>query len=183
MKDIARIVGSMLSNPIRNYATPGLSSFLVGADGPGCIRLFTSDRDTREWVTPHSHRFDFACLVLEGQVENILFEPAPAESPHLGNRYAVGELRQVDGGLGKYEVHRTNKREWFVEDSTVYVAGQSYSMKAEELHSIRFSRGSQVLFFEGPEIYETSLFLEPVCGGVVVPTFETKPWMFKQESG
>ncbi len=175
---MSRIVESMKTSEVRHYATPGLSSFLVGAPGAdgGCVRLFSSDRDTREWITPHSHRFNFACLVLAGEVWNILFKPTFSG----GDAYGIGELRPVDGGLGKYEAHRTEKRNTFAELLYHYEEGDTYSMEADEIHSIRFSRGARVLFFEGPPIRETSVFLEPFSNGELVRTFDTKPWMFKQ---
>ncbi len=159
--------------PIRNYVLPGLTSSLVGGDGHGTVRLFTSDRETREWVTPHSHRFDFTCLVLAGWVENIIFKPGGG-----GNDYVVGALVPVEGGMGKYKVERTETGSGFAEFRTTYKAGETYAMRAEEIHSIRFARGASVLFFEGPAETDKTFILEPYVDGRLVPTFETSPWMF-----
>lgn len=51
-------------------------------------------------------------------------------------------------------------------------------MKAEEIHSITFSRGASVLFFEGPRKTDTSTVLEPVVDGETIPLFRTEPWMY-----
>jgi hypothetical protein len=182
--DLAEIVKTMTSSTIKHYATPGLTSLLVGADpAHGRVRLFCSDRDTREWITPHSHRFDFACLVLEGEVENILFLPVVNPSLYAKtNTYARGRLRAPAGGLGDYTVTRGTEPEHFAEMVTKYRVGDVYSMTADEIHSIRFSRGAQVLFFEGPPRFVDSDFLEPYSNGAVVPTFVSAPWMFTRDA-
>lgn len=175
---IRAALGDMAHSPVRNYATPGLSSFLIGgAVGAGKVRLFKSDRHTRHWITPHSHRFNFTCLVLRGSVENIIFRRAYSE----GDLYCVGILAPIDGGLGGYDLSRATVWTRFTEHPTIYKAGETYSMRAEEIHSIRFSAGAEVLFFEGPELMRTSMILEPWSNDAVVPTFETAAWMFERD--
>jgi hypothetical protein len=178
--DFLRLLSEMTRSPVNNYVVPGLTSSLVGGEGKGSIRLFTNDRDTREWITPHSHRFDFACQVLEGDVENILFVlDETGEAKGSVNLYAEGVLSPVDGGLGKYNVHHGDVGRSYIESRQVYGTGEIYSMRATEIHSIRFSRGAKVLFFEGPNVSTSSVFLEPFSNGRTVETFETKKWMFK----
>lgn len=173
------LVSQMLRSEVRNYATPGLTSHLVGGEGKGAVRLFSSDRHTREWVTPHSHRFDFVCLVMRGEVENILFV---SNESSTSNRYARGYIRAIDGGLGSYENVRGDASRWeeFEEHPSIYRAGDVYSMTHDQIHSIRFSRACQVLFFEGRDVTNHSEYLEPVSNGVVVPTFQVEPWMFER---
>lgn len=178
LRSLRRLLAEMSSSPVRNYATAGLTSYLVGGKGAGCVRYFYADRDTREWVTPHSHRFDSVCLVVEGAVENILFERS--EGP-MSNKYAVGVLRPKAGGLGEYALNRTAERASFIELPTFYNAGDLYAMRANDIHSIRFGKGARVLFFEGMPVQDTSVILEPVGeDGAVVPTFATAPWMFRR---
>lgn len=55
-------------------------------------------------------------------------------------------------------------------------------MLASEVHSIHFSRGAQVLFFEGPTVADTSIILEPNVDGETIPTFRVEPWMFKRST-
>jgi len=55
-----------------------------------------------------------------------------------------------------------------------------YSMRHDEIHSIVFGRGSQVLFFEGPEKTDKSTILEPVVKGLVIPTYENRDYMFNK---
>lgn len=174
-------VAEMQNSPVRNYIAPGLTSWLIGGNGHGKVRMFTSDRDTREWITPHSHRFNFTCLVLRGSVNNILFE----RSWHAteGDLYAVGILKACGGGLGGYEYlpEAEGIKRWREIEHT-YGAGDTYSMTASQIHTIRFSRDAAVLFFEGPELTDQSFVLEPYSDGRRVPTFATQPWMFERES-
>lgn len=175
---IREAVLGMKHSRIRNYIAPGLTSWLVGGESRGKIRLFTSDRDTRELITPHSHRFNFTCLVLRGHVTNVLF----SRTYSTGNSYAVGKLRAPKGGIGEYEFTPGEKGEYFSEEVTRYAEGDTYSMKCYQIHTICFSRDSAVLFFEGPEITDTSVVLEPWSDDRRVPTFVTQPWMFDRAS-
>lgn len=175
---VAKALAGMQRSPVRNYVTPGLTSWLIGGEGKGLVRMFTSDRDTNEWITPHSHRFDFTCIVLAGEVENILFTRVYGSE---GNSYCQGALIAIDGGLGGYEfIPGTGYSQW-EKHSYTYTRGQTYSMTAKEIHSIRFSKGAKVLFLEGPEVEQRTIVLEPWSDGARVPTFETREWMFKRE--
>lgn len=178
LRALGAATDSLAHSIVRNYVTPGLTSALVGGAGHGCVRLLESDRDTREWITPHSHRFDFTCIVLAGQVENIEFTPSSR-----GDLYACGTLRPIDGGLGQYEVVHGEIGETYAETTRIYGPGGTYSMRHHEIHSIRFSRGARVLFFEGPNVSDTSVFLEPYSNGATVHTFAVQPWMFQKYPG
>jgi hypothetical protein len=180
--DLKAVAKAMAHSPVHQYVVPGLTSSLVGGPGHGTVRLFESDRDTREWVTPHSHRFDFACLVLAGEVENLVY--TRSIDPGGGsNAFAVGTCRPLYGsvrGLGEYEIVHGTTGQQFIEGSNTYVAGDVYAMKHDEIHSIRFSKGAKVLFFEGPEVAQESVFLEPFSNGKTIPTFKVEPWMFER---
>lgn len=69
------MIEEFLHSRVDNYAgIPGLTSWMIGTSpNGGKIRMFHSYRDHDEFITPHSHRFDFECLVVEGEVENIFF--------------------------------------------------------------------------------------------------------------
>jgi hypothetical protein len=170
---------AMANSPIRHYIAPGLTSSLVGGPGHGKVRLFCSERETREWVTPHSHRFDFTCLVLRGWAQNIIFTRQwGADGADL---YTAGTLKR-DGDFGRYEFTPSADACAYTESAKTYNAGDVYAMTHEEIHSIRFSRDALVLFFEGPEVSDSSVVLEPWSNGRRVPTFATQPWMFARDS-
>ena len=85
------------------------------------------------------------------------------------------------GACGEYTVSRAGVERFIYQDTT-YSAGECYSMTAQEIHSIHFSRGARVLFFEGPSKRNDSVILEPFVDGEIVETFEVKPWMFKRDA-
>jgi len=173
---ILKAVIGMKHSRLRNYIAPGVTSWLIGGEGHGKVRLFTTDRDTREWITPHSHRFDFTCLVLCGSATNIVFGRTFRNDQ--GDAYAVGKLTAPSGGLGTYGFEPGEKAEYFSESRRTYVEGDTYAMRRHEIHSIQFQKGSAILFFEGPELSQTTEVLEPWSDGRRVPTFVTQPWMF-----
>lgn len=168
---------AMAHSPVRNYAIPGLSSSLIGSPSPcGTVRLFECSRDHQEPITPHSHRFDFQCWVLQGSVRNRIWRRNPID----GDWFRESTLR-YGGGMGKYELEEGQANRWAYVDH-VHAAGECYSMLADEVHSIYFERNTKVLFFEGPTKNDSSLILEPWVGGEVIPTFKVESWMFKKEA-
>lgn len=181
---LTEIVASMKHNTLSNYIVAGLSSSAVGNGGHenGKVRLFKADRATRDEITPHSHRFDFVCLVLQGAVVNSLYEP-PYGSGDKAEEWCVSTIDQVCGADGIREYVHTREAEpvRMVRRDFTYTAGQTYGMYTPEIHSITFSQGAQVLFFEGPQKQARSVMLEPWVNGKVVPTFRTEPWMFEKE--
>ncbi len=90
---------AMTHNKINNYVIPGLSSSLIGnTSRHGCARIFECSRDHREIITPHSHRFDFQALVLQGEVHNEIWtETSTVE----GDLYACTDL-VYNGEIGDY---------------------------------------------------------------------------------
>lgn len=172
--DPTPLLGRMAHHRLDNYIIPGLSSSLIGGESKGTVRLFECSRAHEENITPHSHRFDFQCLVLEGSVTNIVWTPASEREDGdfyagavLRYRGAPGEYQKSPGDVGRYKA-----------TPNAYEAGDWYGMSHDEIHSIYFSRGAKVLFFEGPQISNETVILEPWVNGALAPTFEVKPWMF-----
>ncbi len=172
-------INQMKHSPIRNYGgIPGLTSWLISSPGAqGCVRLMECSRTHQEPITPHSHRFDFECLVLAGNVQNIIWEPASISS--IGDDEYQSTVLRYSGAPGEYEKESATNGWWHIKKYT-YQCGDAYRMKADEVHSIFFGRGASVLFFEGPKVSDSSIILEPVVDGEVVPTFKVEPWMFKR---
>lgn len=167
----------MAHSPVRNYAIPGLTSFLIGQpSGFGSVRLFHSEREHQESITPHSHRFGFQCLVLRGNVRNRLWRQVGHDA--AGDLYRTTTLRYL-GGIGKYERTPGDVCKWSYTDEC-FTAGECYGMSADEVHSIFFSRDALVLFLEGQTVADHSIALEPVVDGETIPTLETQPWMFRR---
>lgn len=175
--DVKALLG-MAHSPVRNYAIPGLTSSLIGLPSPsGTMRLFQCEREHQEPITPHSHRFDFQCWVLRGSVRNRIWSKTYESNPK-GDLFQ--KTRLIYGGeIGIYSTEPQDVGTWVYDDAE-FVAGQCYSMRAHEVHSIFFSRGALVLFFEGATKVDSSVILEPYVDGEVVPTFKVEPWMFKK---
>jgi len=175
-------LNAMKHSPIRNYVIPGLTSWMIGekASDGSCVRLFECERNHVEPIVPHSHRFDFACHVLEGVVTNRLWrkDDEPTGKRHF-DAYTAISLKYL-GEVGNYSRSVIGVDEWCYQDRT-YKAGERYSMKANEIHSIYFSKGAKVLFFEGPTETDSSVVLKPFVDGETIDTFKVESWMFKKE--
>ena len=49
------------------------------------------------------------------------------------------------------------------------------------IHSINFSKGAKVLFFEEPSCSNKSYIIEPIVNGEVIRTYVNKDYMFKEK--
>lgn len=178
LEAILEEIQPMRRSRLRNYIVPGLTSYLIGGETTGKVRLFTAERPTRDMMTPHNHRFNFTCLVLSGWVRNTIYRP-----DGRGEAWCLSSIDQVCGanGIKKYTHTRETTPTFFKRDVTEYKPGDVYSMDDFEIHSIEFSQGTNVLFFEGPQLCNRSNMIEPWCDDMVVPTFKTADWMFLTE--
>ena len=166
---------SLAHSSVANYVVPGLTSSLIGGNGHGAVRLFECSREHEENIVPHSHRFPFTCIVLAGTVRNRIW------TKHSnGDHYQSSQMRR-SGEFGQYITTAGETEKWTFKEQ-IHNMGEAYSMFAYQVHSIYFSKGAKVLFFEGPESTDESIFLQPVVDGDVIPTFNVQPWMFQRES-
>jgi hypothetical protein len=179
---LAEGLEALRNNTIQNYIVPGLKSSLIGGEKFGKVRLFEAERPTDEFITPHSHRFDFTCLVLVGQVINTLYTACGATRSPNALPWTASSVDQVCGedGLRDYVHRRSHEPTWWERHDYYYGPGNVYGMKTNEIHSIKFSKGAKVLFFEGPELTKTGIMLEPWVDGKLVPSFKTEEWMFQK---
>jgi hypothetical protein len=174
-------LASMQHNKLQNYIVPGVTSSLIGGPGGSKVRLFHATRDATDFVTPHSHRFNFTALVLAGEVENTIYARCD-DGGSNGDEWCLSTIDQVCGADGLRDYHHlrdTVPTRW-MKVPRYYKKGQTYSMDYREIHSIVFDKGTVVLFFEGPQVSTTSVMLEPWVNGKCVPTFRTEPWMFEK---
>jgi hypothetical protein len=172
---VTKFIDRMKHSPVHNYGgIPGITSWLIGAPGPnGLVRLLECSRDHFEPVVPHSHRFDFECRVLSGTVRNIIWT-----TDMEGDEYRTTSLRYA-GAPGQYDKMDLGITRWAFQTKT-YCEGDTYSMHWDEVHSIFFSRGTSVLFFEAAPETDRSIILQPVVDGETIPTFKVEDWMFKK---
>ena len=135
----------MAHSPVKNYVVPGLTSSLIGGVSEnGCVRLFESERDQQETITPHSHRFDFQCIVLSGTVINRIWT----------RKWEAGEgdwfsesIISYNGDIGSHLKKRVENHrcQWSYKDNS-YKQGECYSMTSNQVHSIWFTKGRGVVF-------------------------------------
>lgn len=170
---------TMKHSPLHNYAgIPGLTSWLLGNPSEkGTIRMFECSREHFEHIIPHSHRYNFMCLVLAGHVDNTIWTTCES-SRQVGDMYRSTDIEYEEG---KYVISGLGEACYWMNRTTRYKAGEMYSMDADEVHSIKFSRGARVLFFEGPQVSKESLYIEPYIDGETIPTFKVEPWMFLKD--
>lgn len=172
MTDITDFARRMAHSRLANYIIPGLTSSLIGGDGYGTVRLFECSRNHEETIVPHSHRFDFRCLVLAGRVVNTVWKEGPDGDPFMQT------ILSYDGAPGQYRSEDSEVAH-FIPERTTYVEGDWYGMPWDEIHSIKFSKGAVVLFLEGPLKSNSTIILQPFVDGEVVPTMKVEPWMFR----
>lgn len=171
LSKIEEILQQTKINGLQNYVIPGLSSHLIQN---GKVRLFENERTHQEPITPHSHRFDFACLVLSGEVCNIEWRETTEDE---GDLFAISELSYF-GEIGEHAKNTIEHSFWYNKPK-FYEAGDIYFMRSTEIHSIQFGRNTKVLFFEGVDKSNKSVILEPVVGGKVIPTYQKLDYMFQ----
>ena len=169
-ENVEKLFESMVSKVVNNYIVPGLKSSLLDH---GKLRMFEASRLQLQHIVPHSHRFDFAALVMQGSVVNTVFV-----ADEEGDEYAEVELADT-GKFGTYSEGHASLRK-FSTLSTKHTVGDWYGMHADEIHRIEFSRDARVLFFEGPEVRASSKILKPVVDDEVISTFTVQDWMFKE---
>lgn len=167
---------SMMHSPVHNYIVPGLTSYLIGEPSEyGKVRLFNCERIQHEFIAPHSHRYNFHCIVLTGEVVNMLWQESSGPD---ADEYCRSTLRYKDE-IGKFETMATENL-LYDYHAKHYEPGDKYGMTHDQIHSIYFRKGTNVLFFEGPEVRDYSVMLEPVINGNKIPTGQVQDWMFSK---
>lgn len=176
---------AMAHSPMFNYIVPGLTSWLVGGHpsdtGRGCTRLFTCDSNNLVWPTPHSHRFNFEATVLQGEVINRIYVPTDRFERSQTERYQSHLLPYL-GNVGKYGEPVENGEGWYTHEDMTYTEDDTYYMRAAEIHSIHFARGTAVLMMEEPSLADQSEYIIPTDGVGFIDTMKSEPWMFQRGS-
>lgn len=167
-------IRSMMHSPVYNYIVPGLTSWLIGnPSDKGKVRLFVCERNHKEFIAPHSHRYDFHCMVLKGQVKNYIYQE------HAQGEDMVCSTLVYDGEIGRFKTISEEIRRYQTWEGN-YTSGQDYEMRHDQIHSIYFAKDTWVLFLEGAEKCDTSVMLEPYVQNKRVPTGQTMDWMFER---
>lgn len=167
---LSLIVEASKHSPLLDYVIPGLTSSLLDItprvfeyDGG---RHSPFDLEGPGYITPHSHRYSFCAIVLEGEVRNTLFEESDE-----GALYDVRSLL-YRGTPGSYHLVDDHVRSKFSLQSRTYSEGGVYFMGTSQVHTIEFAPGTKVLMLEGPTVRLESKVLLPVVDGKVINTME-----------
>lgn len=161
---------------LNNYVIPGLRSeaYVEELDTGAMIRTFEMLRDQEYFVTPHDHRYDFQCMVLEGKVVNTvykLFECSELSATHAILPYDPA-LRVLDHEKAKLVRAESERR--------TYVNTDWYIMGHEEFHSIQFDKGTRILFLQEADKKTQSNCLLPYVDGKILDTFIWRDWMMTE---
>lgn len=176
---------NMAHSRVQNYVVPGLTSLLLGQrrvdPQSGCVRMFIASRDQELHVTPHSHRYDLECLVLAGSVCNTLYLACPDEFDPNSDPYRVVMMKARTSPADSNQELSRGSVAHYAKRKTWYSAGKWYGMKAEEIHTVEFSRDAVVLIFEGPMKHPSTTVLLPHVDGLTIDTLIEPDWMFIDE--
>lgn len=179
--EICRHLFGATYSHLHNYIVPGLSSSLIAEAGDGIdsthkVRLFTNSRTQEMPITPHSHRFDLACVVLHGSVENTIYDKQGVKL-NCSDEFMASSL-VYGGNPGEY-TRKVGESGHYTRYTNRYEVGQWYFMSHDRIHSITFSKDAMVLVFEGDTKTDTTTILEPFVDGKRVETFKVEDWMFQ----
>lgn len=185
--NVLGLLKAMKHSSVLNYALPGLTSYLIGGGKHGLVRIFESDRNIEEMITPHSHRYDFCAYVISGRVENYTYVRAQSRAAYndpLANPYWVSFLQTKAAKgeeiiPGEYDHEEGYGPVSFIVDRQIYTEGCWYTVHHSDIHSIYFAKGTKVLVLEGPDVTNRTTILEPYANGGRVPNFHVAPWMFR----
>ena len=172
MSDLSKleeVLDQSKGRPIRNYLINGLTSYLMDDMR---VRYFQNTRVQQQFITPHSHRYDLACLVIRGEVVNTLWKSSDSQD-EVADKFELAE-QEYTGEPGKYTLSRNEDSiGYWTHQSRQYGEGEIYHMKSDEIHSIHFSNRAKVLFFEGRSQTQFSKVLLPVVDGetITMPQF------------
>lgn len=172
----SEILDSLKHSKITNYVIPGLESYIISNDKENgtMVRMFEMTREQSAMCVPHTHRYNFYCVVLEGRVYNTVWCDHDTE----GDLFEIVKLRRGKA-FGEYKIDDRPREGRFVPRECRYLKGESYSMDAHQVHSIRFDKGTKVLFMESKDVLDYSYALLPIVDGEVVDNLSTQPWMFR----
>jgi hypothetical protein len=158
---------------IHNYAIAGMDSYIIG-DPADRTRLLHMTRHQLDYVTPHSHKTDLTCTVLNGMVINTIFTKGK------GGDYFIKTPLIYQGEAGKYVKQKSQAKKMYVLDIKGYHSRQQYSMPYYDIHSIWFTKGAMLLLKSGDVVTDATFILEPYSNFRHVQNFHVHKGLFKK---
>lgn len=139
-------IDEVIANSYKNFHSKGLDYICISRTPELTVKLYFFDGDASklpEVVNPHDHRYDFDTLCIAGEVENIWYR----QDKYLGRGpFQVFDYRTpLNGGDGFTWVAETRLAE---RERVSFKPGGRYSMRAEELHTIRMRASETVIMLQ-----------------------------------
>jgi hypothetical protein len=136
-------VDDVIANSFRDYHVKGFDYICLRRSPTETVKLYFFDGDVSklpEVVNPHDHRYDFKTLCVAGAVENLWFIHDVRERSEWFHRF---EYRTpLNGGSGFAFSGSDNLKTVMRETAR---AGQTYFMRAHEIHTIRLRENNTVI--------------------------------------
>lgn len=180
-RDVNRILDWIEKNgpvsTLENYVIPGLRSvaYLKTDDNGAMLRSFEMTAHQEYYITPHNHRYNFECFVLDGEVENTIFNPIEATRATADHVIVPYDEAKHDIDLEKTEFVRA------ISSSRKHPEGDWYSMRHDQFHTITFAKGTRVLFLQGASVVKVSHCMLPYNAGRICNTFIWRDWMMTEK--
>jgi hypothetical protein len=131
----------VLAHSFRDFHAKGLDYVCLRRSPTLTHKLYFLDGDVAklpEVINPHDHRYPFGTWVVAGRSQNVWYDEG------IGRTFNRFRYRTpLNGGVGFEWDGEVAIRELARGD---YVAGTSYRMRADEIHTIRMLENETVLF-------------------------------------
>lgn len=126
----------ILANSFRDFHVKGFDYLCLKRSPTETVKVYFFDGDVAtspEAVIPHDHRYHFETTCLAGSVVNHDFHPASPEKCAAAPYERFDYLTPLNGGDG----FKWTGMVWLNRfQSARYEAGQRYSLRAEQIHTI-----------------------------------------------
>ena len=154
-----------VNSSYRNFHAKGVSYLCLSRSLPVTHKLYlfedsSDDVPVAEVVHPHDHRYPFTTTCVAGAVRNLTYTPSDSGMTFTRYDYRSPLLDSAVAGFTEKDTVRLS-----VLDDSEYRQSQSYTMNADEVHTIRVRGGTALYLVQYadtvPVDQPTSTFMGP----------------------
>lgn len=143
----------ILEHSYRDFHAKGFDYLCLTRSPERTVKAYFFEGDVAELpevVVPHDHRYNFLTEVVSGSVVNRLFTPTVEGHRNARAYERFDYLTPLNGGDG----FAWKKEAWLqAVPARLFCAGDTYSMRATEVHTIHITGAETILVLEqGPDI-------------------------------
>jgi hypothetical protein len=163
---------------VNDYTVPGVNFWeLSKCPQTGLKRFgFNAEREPTRYVVPHQHLGGLQFTVLKGTAVNQRFIQ-PVTGGTLTCLWSVSRIKNTPNGVLRLDGGSVYAM--MALDEEVYQTGKTFKLRYDEIHTIRYNKGSVVVFTEGLHQQDAVTILEPLDSmGNPIRMHEIEPWMF-----